>query len=288
VVGALAVAELVRARGGEAVVGGTTWERSAIDPRPGPRPLHDVLDAEVLGPSVALARADTRTADGVRFAEARLSEALDEPVVLLDPNGGPPAAAEGLATAAAHLECDLVVLLDVGGDVLAHGDEPGLGSPLCDAVCLAAAPALAARGPLALGVFGAGCDGELRPAEVLARVAEVAGAGGLLGAWGLTPEAAGALEAAVAAVPTEASAQALACARGAIGEVAIRGGRRIVERSPVGAVTFFLDAVVALESAARLGRVVAEATSLEDANDRLHAARVQTELDWERSTAGPA
>jgi hypothetical protein len=286
VVGALAAAELARARGATAFVGGTTWERSAVDPRPGPRPLDDVVGAERLGPSVALAGAGTQTHDGVRFAEGRLAEALGEPVVLLDPNGGPAAAAEGIATAAEHLECDLVVLLDVGGDVLAHGDEPGLGSPLCDAVCLAAAPALSARWAVALGVFGAGCDGELRPAEVLARVAEVAGAGGLLGAWGLTQEAAARLETAVAAVPTEASAQALACARGAIGEVPIREGRRVVERSPVGALIFFLDPVVALESAARLAKAVAGATSLEDANERLHAIGVRTELDWERRTAG--
>jgi len=39
-----------------------------------------------------------------------------------------------------------VVLLDVGGDVLAHGHEPGLGSPLCDAVLLAAAARLQAAG----------------------------------------------------------------------------------------------------------------------------------------------
>jgi len=34
VVGALAVAELIRARGPEVALGGTTWERSAIDPEP--------------------------------------------------------------------------------------------------------------------------------------------------------------------------------------------------------------------------------------------------------------
>ena len=42
------------------------------------------------------------------------------------------------AAIAMELGCDAIVLLDVGGDVLAHGDEPGLASPLCDAVVLAA------------------------------------------------------------------------------------------------------------------------------------------------------
>jgi hypothetical protein len=284
VVGAMATSELVRSRGRETVLGGTTWERSAIDPEPGPRSMDEVVEAERLGPAVALAGAATRTRGGVHFAEARLAEALGEPVVLIDVNGGPTAVAGGIATAADHLDCDLIVLIDVGGDVLAHGDEPGLGSPLCDAVSLAAAPALAERGPVVLAVFGAGCDGELAPAEVLARLAEVATGGGLLGAWGLTPEAADRLEMAVAAVPTEASAQALACFRGAIGRVPIREGRRVVERSPLGALTFYLDPLVALHTAARLAHAVVGATSLDEANGRLHELGIATELDFERGT----
>ena len=59
---------------------------------------------------------------------------------------GPPSVADALADAARQLGCDLVVLLDVGGDVLAHGDEAGLASPLADAVLLAAAPLAGARG----------------------------------------------------------------------------------------------------------------------------------------------
>jgi hypothetical protein len=267
------------------VLGGTTWERSVIDPEPGPRSLDEVVEAERLAPAVALAGPATRTRGGVRFAESRMAELLGEPVVLVDPNPGPGAVSDGIVAAADRLDCDLVVLVDVGGDVLAHGDEPGLGSPLCDAVCLAGAPALAERGPLALAVFGAGCDGELTPAEVLARVAEVAAAGGLLGAHGLTPEAAERLATAVAAVPTEASAQALACFRGAIGTVAIREGRRTVERSPLGALAFYLDPLVALETAARAGRAVAGAASLDEANERLHELGIATELDYERRTA---
>jgi hypothetical protein len=86
-------------------------------------------------------------------------------------------------------------------------------------------------------------------------------------------------------VPTEASAQALACARGAYGTASIREGRRTVTRSPVGAVTFYLDAVRALESAAHLARAVAGAGSLEEANARLRDLGLQTELDWERRAA---
>ena len=66
---------------------------------------------------------------------------LGEPVLLLDPSGGPRGdRGRPRWPPPRELGCDLVVLVDVGGDVLAHGDEAGLASPLADAVCLAAAP----------------------------------------------------------------------------------------------------------------------------------------------------
>ena len=87
----------------------------------------------------------------------------------------------------AELGCDLLVCVDVGGDVLARGGEPGLASPLCDAVMVAAALRIAGRVKPLLAVIGPGCDGELTAAEVLERVAELARAGAWLGAWGVTP-----------------------------------------------------------------------------------------------------
>jgi hypothetical protein len=282
VVGALAVAQLARELGTPAVVGGLTWERRPIDPGPGPRRIDELDGARRIDDATALAQAGTTGPGGFAFAESHMSRHLGEPVLLLDPSGGPAAIAAGLVNAAAHLGCDVVVLLDVGGDVLAHGHEASLASPLADAVCLAAAPALAAAGlaPL-LGLFGAGCDGELTPAEVLERIAEVARAGGQLGTWGPGPAQLGALEAAVAEVPTEASAMALRCARGATGMTSIREGRRSVELTPAGGLVFFFDPVVALRSAARCAALVEYAGSLVEANEILIGHGIATELAYE-------
>jgi hypothetical protein len=96
------------------------------------------------------------------------------------------------------------------------------------------------------------------------------------------------LEAVVEVVPTEASAQALACARGAFGEIAIREGRRTVERSPVGAVSFFFDPGVAIASAARLAAAVQDAESLQAAEDVLAGMGIRTELAYEREAADAA
>jgi len=289
VVGALATGEACRLySGANPVLGGVTWERRPIDPLPGPRAAAEIADAEELGPGVLSAGAATRVrSSGVRFAEARMAEFLGEPTVLVDVNRGTPTVARGLALAVERLGCDLLVLVDVGGDALAHGHESGLASPLCDAVMLAAGAVLADEGsvPVLAGVFGIGCDGELTPAEVLARLAEVGAAGGLAGARGLTEPVVERLDAAVAAVPTEASAQALRCFRGELGETTIRAGRRAVQLSPVGAMTVYVDPAVAVSSAARLAAAVRECPDLEAANQALNALGVHTELDWEREAA---
>jgi hypothetical protein len=219
-----------------------------------------------------------------------VAELLGEPTVLVDPNGGPGPIAEGLVRACAELECDVVVLLDVGGDALAHGDEPGLASPLADAVALASAPALAAAGATVLGaVFGSGCDGELTPAEVAARLAEVAAAGGALGDHELDAATLERLDAAVAAVPTEASAMALRCARGETGRAHIREGRRTVPLTPEGGRIFFFDPEVAMASAARLAEAVRGARDIEHAQAILEGLGVvRTELSYERAAAAAA
>jgi hypothetical protein len=285
VAGALAAAEAARALGTDAVVGGLTWERRPVDPLPGPRRLDELTGLTArLHEAVGLAGPDTTGPGGFRFCEADMSAFLGgAPVVLLDPNPGPAAIAAGLDAAAAHLGCDLVVLLDVGGDVLAHGDEPGLASPLADAIVLAAAPRMTTP---ALGVvFGTGCDGELTPAEVAARLDEVDAAGGALGDLALPPAALDVVEAALRTVTTEASAMAIRCARGETGRVPIRGGRRTVPLTPAGGRLIGFDPLIAVASAARLARAVGNATSLEDAQAILTRLGVRTELDFERDAA---
>jgi hypothetical protein len=288
VVGALVVAELAAALGTPAVVGGLTWERLPVDPLPGPRRIDELRRAQRLNEVTALAGADTTGPGGFHFAESHVARHLGEPTLLLDPNRGSAAIAGGLAGAAHELGCDLVVLVDVGGDVLGHGDEAGLASPLADAVCLAAAPVLVEAGlPVLLAVFGAGCDGELTPGEVHERVAEVGRAGGDLGRWGPGRDELARLEAAVAEVPTEASAMAVRCARGETGRVTIRDGRRSVLLTPLGGLLIGLDPLVALCSAARCAALVGGAASLAEANTILRCRGIRTELDYETAQPSP-
>jgi hypothetical protein len=285
VVGALGITDLLEALDTEWVLGGVAWERSPIDPRPGPRSLDEIRGGRRCGSSAVLTEGSTTTLDGVEFSESHMATHLGKPVLLLDITPGPQALATGLSEAAAELGCDAVVLLDVGGDVLAHGAEAGLASPLCDAIVLAAGLFLGKSSEVIGAVYGPGCDGELTPDEVLQRITELQSAEALLGAWGLTPKACDLVERAAEIVPTEASLMAVRCARGERGEVPIRGGRRRVELTPLGALTFFFDPAAAAKAAVPLATAVAPAGSLEEAHDALTAMGIETELELERARA---
>jgi hypothetical protein len=284
VVGALALARLCELLGTEAALGGVTWERFAVDPRPGPRPVTEIRYGEPLGEGAVLAGPDTATVDGIAFAEAGVARHLRAPVALIDVTGGVKGARAGIDAAMRRLDCDLLLGMDVGGDVLGRGDEDGLASPLCDAVMLAAVLDSEAGSDALLGVIGAGCDGELSPSKVLERVADLGRAGAWIGTWGISAEIAAELEQVAQRVPTEASLQVARCARGEIGEVPIRGGRRRVELGPVGSLAFFFDAAAAA-SELPLTAAVGASASIEEARAALAGLGVRTELDYERDRA---
>lgn len=286
VVGALATARLCQSFGTDFVLGGVAWERWPVDPYPGPRPIAGIRGGRPLSAATVLADEQTTTPTGVLFAESRMAGFLCSNTVLVDIWGGPAKIAAGLRETCGRLGCDLVVLLDVGGDVLGRGDEAGLASPLCDSVMLAAGLDLAPETPVVLGVYGSGCDGELTPDEVGERIAEIARAGALLGSWGLTPALCEQIEAAAALVPTEASLLGVRCARGETGVVPIRGGRRAVELTPAGGITFFFDPVAATAAGcAPLATAVRAAPTLEEAEHILASRGIRTELAYERDRA---
>jgi len=286
VVGALATARLCQAFGAEFVLGGVSWERWPIDPHPGPRRLDEILGGRPLSGATVLADERTTTPDGTPFGESRMAGFLCSDTVLVDVWGGPEVIADGLAETTRKLDCDLVALVDVGGDVLAHGHDARIPSPLCDAVMISAGLMLAASLPVVGAVYAPGCDGELSPHEVMERITALASCGASLGSWGLTPAVCEQIEAAAHVVPTEASVMGVRCARGETGEAPIRGGLRSVELTPAGGATYYFD-----PGAARAGgeiplaEAVAGAGSLEQARDALAERGIRTELDLEEARA---
>ncbi len=230
-----------------------------------------------------MANANSQTSTGVLFAEAKMAALLEREVVLVDINGGVKGVVDGLEVAMKELQTDLLVGLDVGGDSLAEGHEPGLRSPLADSIMVAAFTELEQRGQRTLwGVFGYGSDGELSVDEIEMALSKLAAADGLLGAWSLTAKIAAELEQAVKTVPTEASAIPLQCFRGAWGDSNIRRGERQVKLTPLTALTFFMSTGKLYDTLARPARALRSSATLEQANDALHTIGIATELDYER------
>ena len=282
VVGALAVARFLEFCGLEFFLGGLSWERSVYDPIPGPRKLCETRNVRALHEFAWMANPETQTMTGVYFAESRMAVTLGREVLLLDINGGVPGVVNGIETAMQELQADLLVGIDVGGDSLAEGHEPGLRSPLADSIMLAAFAELEKRGRRTLwGVFGYGSDGELTVGEIEFALSRIGAAGGLLGGWSLTPQIAAELERIVQTVSTEASAIPLRCLSGAWGEQKIRGGERSVKLTPLTALTFFVSTRVVFETLSRPAQAVQRSDSLTEANDALHALGIKTELDLE-------
>ena len=283
VVGALAAARFLEFCGLTFTLGGLSWERYVYDPVPGPRLLSELDHIELIHPCVGRANSETQTRYKVHFAESKMAEIYGRDVLLVDINSGVKGVVEGLELTLERFKADLLVGIDVGGDSLAQGGEKGLRSPLADSIMLAAYAEMEARGHRALwGVFGYGSDGEMTTQELEKALSVIAKAGGLLGAWSLTPKVVAELEQVIKEVKTEASAIPVECARGAWGEKKIRYDERRVKLTPLTALTFYLSPSVVLRTLSRPARSVAQSASLDEANEALHAMGLRTELDLER------
>jgi len=274
--------------GAEAVVAALPWERYVRDPEPGPIPLRLFEGVEPTGSGLAarvLPQRCSAIRGGRRLVPAACAAAQALPWLsfyLLEGWEG----AAGLAVALRELAgihgCDAVVALDVGGDVLACGCEPGLWSPLADAMGLAAVLD-AAPGEAVVAVHSPGADGELSEDEVLGYVARAARAGGYLWTRGLSRCDLPVAEAVLSRVYTEAGQPQLEALKGNWGRLAMRDGTRIVNVSLIHLLTVFLEAGAVASWAA--GGRLRGAASLEEARRRLNQLGVYTELDLEEDVA---
>jgi hypothetical protein len=282
IVGTIPTARFLELFGISCVLGGLSWERFVYDPQPGTRTLDEVLHVRPLAPTVWLANAETTTTTGVRFAESDVAALYNTDTLLVDLSHGVAGVVAGLRVAMQALQADLLVGIDVGGDSLAAGPEPGLRSPLADAMMLAALYQLSTEFPCLWGVFGYGSDAELTIQEIDHALSVVAQHGGLFGAWGMTPAITAELRRAITQVRTEVSAIAVECAAGATGIKTIRDGTRSVALSPVCTVTFYLSPGVLYDHVAALARLVADAPSLEAASTILTRCGIRTEYAFEQ------
>lgn len=282
VVGAYYIYLKVRELGGEPLLGAAVWERFTVDPYPGPIPLESMIDVEPLGASSAIV---TPSSYALRFGRqlrpqvTRIAELVGGRAVFIDLSKGAEGVRQAIEDALAALGAEVVIGVDVGGDVLALGCEEDLWSPLADSVSLAGLHATKGV-ERALVVHGPGADGELSTEGVLRHIADVARRGGLIGVYGVNSYEASELEKAVKLVETEASLMPLLAFRGEYGQRTIRGGSRSVHLSPVLATSYLMDVDVVYDRSP-LAQLVDGSRGISQARQALNSHCVYTELDLE-------
>jgi hypothetical protein len=277
---ALAAAMLheARAPGQRAVVATYAWDRLLIDPLPGPRPAADFTGLEPVGAGLWQVTAHTAPIPPAGSSLPRMAADLDAQILLLDPYRGALGMAAALAEAVRVFDPDGVTLVDVGGDVLARGDEPELKSPLADHLALAACLGLDAEVDVA--VLGLGLDGELPVAYALARIEAAGGRPGPR----LESRHVEAIAPLLAWHPSEASGMLAAAACGVRGTVEVRdAGSHIVldEASP----DSWLIPAGALAATGLLPDSLAGTADLGQVEAAVRAVCGGCELDYERRKA---
>nr|MDO8081640.1 DUF1152 domain-containing protein [Candidatus Freyarchaeota archaeon] len=278
IMGTLPTSGYLNVLGVETILGGVGWERIVIDPRPGPRSLDEILNIEKISESTAYVDKNSHTSDGVYFQCSNMANFLNERTIIVDISKGVRDISRGLQETADKLELDLIIGVDVGGDVLASGEEPGLRSPLCDATMLAALRIL--KIPTVIAVFAPSCDGELTLSELVKRFELVARNSGYLGAKGMTPEDFSKMRKAARYVKTEASILPLRAWKGEHGIFKLRNGSRSVDLSILSTLTFYFDTKV-VSKLSPIANALKGAKNFQEANQKLHELGLTTEYDLE-------
>jgi hypothetical protein len=254
-----------------------SWDRLMIDPLPGPRVPADFTGLRELAPGLHEITADTRPVPPAGSSLPRLAAELPLRVLLFDPTHGAVGMAEQVSAAAAFFQADEVFVLDVGGDILTDGKDPGLRSPLADQLALAAVLRTGLPGKVLIA--GAGLDGEIAP-DVLSRRIHDLGGQPLKAMPEVGLDQVGHV---LRWHPSEASGMFAAAARGVRGRVQVRDAGDIVELNDVCALVYELElsAVAAIVPAPKL----TDSESLGEAEKSICDVTGLSELVYERSKA---
>ena len=257
-----------------AVVLTYAWDRLQVDPVPGPRGPANFTGLRPLTRSVRTVPADASPIAPAGSTLPRLAAELPQTIALTDPHHGAEGIIRQLEELVQHLEPDTVDLLDVGGDILARGDEPTLRSPLADALTLAACCEL--NYPVRLLIAGPGLDGEL-PADALRDRLGPA-------ALTFTAEHTRPVSSVLEWHPSEATAMLAATARGARGLCDVRDAGPPVPLTDEGPVVYEADLDEALHRN-QLARAILATENLHEVEQYSREICGFSEIDDERTKA---
>ncbi|MER5549546.1 DUF1152 domain-containing protein [Streptomyces sp. NPDC002589] len=259
---------------GNAVIFTYAWDRLLIDPLPGPRGVANFTGLEPMTPAVWSVPATARPIAPAGSTLPRLAAELPHAFALIDPHHGAEGITRQLEELVNRLEPESIDLLDVGGDILARGDEPTLKSPLADALILAACCQVNA--PIRLLVAGPGLDGELSADDLR----------GLLGplVHTFTAKDVEPISPALEWHPSEATGMLAATARGVRGTCEVRDAGLPIALTDESPRVHEVDLDEAL-SRNQLARSILATTTLDEVEAQSRQICGFSEIDYERNKA---
>ncbi|MEV2210953.1 DUF1152 domain-containing protein [Streptomyces sp. NPDC050997] len=258
----------------QAVILTYAWDRLLVDPVPGPRGPSDFTGLEPLTPFVWSVPAEARPISPAGSTLPRLAAELPYTFALIDPHHGAEGVTRQLEELVRHFEPTSIDLLDVGGDVLARGDEPTLKSPLADALTLAACCQVNA--PVRLLVAGPGLDGELPLDEVRSLLGPLVRT--------LTAKDAEPVRSVLEWHPSEATGILAATARGVRGICEVRDAGLSIPLTNESPTVRKVDLDEALNRN-ELARAILSTTSLDEVEAHSREVCGYSEIDYERNKA---
>ncbi|ADY00942.1 hypothetical protein VMUT_0731 [Vulcanisaeta moutnovskia 768-28] len=285
VVGSSITYSLAVNEGKEAVLGAVLWERYINDIVPGPIRVQELRNAEVFGNYLAMVDGDTYAIrEGRRVVPqiANVLSVIKDDGLGISISGSVNDVARELSTYVNKYGFDAIIGIDVGGDVLALGNEDGLYSPLTDSYSVAVLSKVQdyTGAQVVLGIAGPGVDGELDRDYVLMRISQLASKCAFLGAYGPTRGDLMILEDILSKAVTEASGLVYRAAKGYHGNVGIRGSTKNVKLDISSSITYYLD-LRKIISDLPLANLVINARDPWDAMRTLNSKGVMTELNFE-------
>lgn len=260
------------------------WERFVVDPLPGPIRMEELRNVEKLGDLSLIAYKKSYALRGGRkivFQASRLANALDIPIYLVTGENGVEGIYRGLKEIIEYIDADVIIGLDVGGDVLAVGYEDDLWSPLADQMMIAALYKLEEDGySTFIGVSSPGADGELSQDYVLERIESIAVRGGFRGAVGFGMQDLECIEVILKHVYTEAGSIVKYALEGRLGELPIRDSTRKVRVSIFSPIIFFLTTSIVYKDSLMANKII-NTKSIEEANRIIRLMGIPTEYSLE-------
>jgi len=255
-----------------------SWDRLIVDPVPGPRNPDDFAGLEAYGNGVYRVPPTATVRSPANSTLPRVAAELDADLFLLDARGGTRGVHEQIMALIDYLDAPGLTVVDVGGDIMARGDEPELLSPFADALVLAAAQGVPV--PIGLIVAGPGLDGELSEATLLAALRQEGG--GQSGT--ITAELAAEVAGMFTWHPSEATGLLCAAAQGMRGRVLMRGAGIPVDLTDNSPTMWVVGPWPAFRHN-QVAQALMEASTFDNAERTARTLLGQSELDIERAKA---